>query len=297
LVPKTKPKTKQMIRAAGIIIKPINEPARSVVPPLIAWLRQRNVEVFIDQDTKSCSDAQAPAVPRELLAQKIDLLIVLGGDGTLLSGARAMGNKRVPILAVNLGGLGFLSSVTLDELYPVLETVLSGGQKTSERMMLEAVILRDGKPVERQNALNDAVVTKKALARMLEFDLFVDGDLVAHYRADGLIVATPTGSTAYSLAAGGPIVDPHLEALVITPICPHMLTNRPLVIPDTARVEIDVTSTDEPVHLTLDGQVGFQLEPRDRVAVMQSANRVLLVQPPRKTYFDVLRSKLRWGER
>jgi NAD+ kinase len=236
-------------------------------------------------------------VPRESLAEKIDLLIVLGGDGTLLSGARAMGNKRVPILAVNLGGLGFLSSVTLEELYPVLETILSGGHKTSERMMLEADILRGGKPVERQNALNDAVITKKALARMLEFDLFVDDAPVARYRADGLIIATPTGSTAYSLAAGGPIVDPHLEALVITPICPHMLTNRPLVIPDTARVEIDIASTDEPVYLTLDGQVGFQLEPRDRVAVIQSANRVLLVQPPRKSYFDVLRSKLRWGER
>jgi NAD+ kinase len=286
-----------MIRAAGIIIKPVHERPRAVVPPLIAWLREKNIDVFVDEETQACSDAQAPAVPRESLAEKIDLLIVLGGDGTLLSGARAMGNKRVPILAVNLGGLGFLSSVTLDELYPSLETVISGGHKISDRMMLEANILRGGKSVERQNALNDAVLTKTALARMLEFDLFVDGAPVTRYRADGLIVATPTGSTAYSLAAGGPIVDPQLEALLVTPICPHMLTNRPLVIPVTARVEIDVAVTEEPVYLTLDGQVGFQLESRDRVLVTQSANRVLLVQPPRKSYFDVLRSKLRWGER
>jgi len=286
-----------MIRCAGIITKPAHERPKAVIPPLISWLEQRNVEVFVDQETQACSDAQAPVLSREKLAEKIDLLIVLGGDGTLLSGARALAGKRVPILAVNLGGLGFLSSVTLDELYPVLETVIDGGHRTSERMMLEANILRDGKTVEHQSALNDAVITKTALARMLEFDVFIDGAPVTRYRADGLIVATPTGSTAYSLAAGGPIVDPHLDALLVTPICPHMLTNRPLVIPDTARVEIDVAVTEEPVYLTIDGQVGFQLESHDRVAVTQSANRVLLVQPPRKTYFDVLRSKLRWGER
>lgn len=286
-----------MIRAVGIIIKPVHERPKAVVPPLIKWLRERHIEVFLDEETQACSNAQATVVSREALGEKIDLLIVVGGDGTLLSGARALGNKKVPILAVNLGGLGFLSSVTLDELYPVLETVLSGGHKTSERIMLEANILRAGKSVERQNALNDAVITKTALARMLEFDVFIDAAPVTRYRADGLIVATPTGSTAYSLAAGGPIVDPHVEALLVTPICPHMLTNRPLVIPDKARVEIDVAATEEPVYLTLDGQVGFQLESRDRVAVTQSANRVLLVQPPRKTYFDVLRSKLRWGER
>jgi NAD+ kinase len=286
-----------MIRAAGIIVKPVHEPARFVIPPLVAWLRERHVAVFIDRETQSCADVEAPCVGREQLAEHIDLLIVLGGDGTLLSGARALGNKKVPILAANLGGLGFLSSVTLDELYPALESVLSGAYKTSERMVLEAAILRNGEVIERQNALNDAVVTKKALARMLEFDFFIDGEHVARYRADGLIISTPTGSTAYSLAAGGPIVDPHLEALVITPICPHMLTNRPLVIPDTTRVEIEIAESDEPAYLTLDGQIGVEIEARDRIAVTQSANRVLLVQPPKKTYFDVLRSKLRWAER
>jgi NAD+ kinase len=286
-----------MIRAAGIIIKPVQEIARTVVPPLVSWLRNRNLEVFVDEETKGCADADAPCVDRAALAERIDLLIVLGGDGTLLSGARALGSKKVPILAVNLGGLGFLSSVTLEELYPVLETVLSGGYTLSERMVLDANIVRDGQRVDGHSGLNDAVVTKTALARMLEFDLFIDGASVARYRADGLIVATPTGSTAYSLAAGGPIVHPRLDAMVVTPICPHMLTNRPLVIPDTACVEIDVAVGEEPVYLTLDGQVGFRIEKRDRIVITQSTNRVWLVQPPRKNYFDVLRSKLRWGER
>jgi NAD+ kinase len=287
-----------MIRAAGIISKSVPEIANSVIPPLIAWLQERSIQVFTDQETRLSSGAPAPpAVTRESLADKIDLLIVLGGDGTLLSGARAMRGKRVPILAVNLGGLGFLSSVTLEEMYQALEAVLSGSYKVSERLTLAAEIYRAGKAVEQQNALNDAVVTKTALARMLELDLHVDGAHVTRYRADGLIIATPTGSTAYSLAAGGPIVDPHLRAFVITPICPHMLANRPLMIPDTSRVEIQVIEAAEQVHLTLDGQVGFDLQPKDRVVVTRSANHVLLVQPPHKTYFEVLRSKLRWGAR
>jgi NAD+ kinase len=285
------------IRSAGIISKPVPEIAHSVIPPLITWLQERGIAVFTDQETRLSTGVSEPVAPRDMLADKIELLIVLGGDGTLLSGARAMKGKRVPILAVNLGGLGFLSSVTLEEMYPALEAVLSGSYKASERLTLEAEIHRGGKVVERQNALNDAVLTKTALARMLEFDLRVDGAHVTRYRADGLIVATPTGSTAYSLAAGGPIVDPHLRAFVITPICPHMLANRPLVIPDTSRVDVHVIEAAEEVHLTLDGQVGFRLEPNDRVLVARSANHVLLVQPPHKTYFEVLRSKLRWGAR
>jgi len=224
-------------------------------------------------------------------------MIVLGGDGTLLSAARALGTHKVPILAVNLGGLGFLTSVTLDELYPLLEQVVAGHHLTSERMMLDAEVLRSGQAAEPQCALNDAVVNKAALARMLDFDVHVDGNHVGRYRADGLVVATPTGSTAYSLAAGGPIIDPDLDAFVITPICPHMLTNRPLVIPDTARIDLDFTAAEEPVFITLDGQIGFQLKPKDHVTITKSKNRVSLVRPPSKTYFQVLRSKLRWGER
>jgi len=268
-----------------------------MVPNLVAWLRQRGIDVLVDEETACCIDPGAPVLSREKLAESVDLLIVLGGDGTLLSAARALKGHRVPILAVNLGGLGFLTSVTREELYPLLERVVCGEHRVSERMMLNARTIRNGAATEQQIALNDAVINKAALARMLDFDVYVDGAQIGRYRADGLIVATPTGSTAYSLAAGGPIVHPHLDAFVITPICPHMLTNRPLVIPDTSHVEIDIAAAEEPVYLTMDGQVGFQLQSKDRVSICKSESRVCFVQSPQKSYFEVLRSKLRWGER
>jgi NAD+ kinase len=286
-----------MIRSAGIICKPIPEMVASVVPPLREWLRARSIETFIDPRTATTFGTNESALTREEMAAKVDLLIVLGGDGTLLAAARAVHGHKIPILAVNLGGLGFLTSVTLDELYPVLESVLAGTHRTSERMMLDAEIIHYSKPAEMQCALNDAVANKAALARMLDFDVAVDGNHVGRYRADGLIVATPTGSTAYSLAAGGPIIHPALDAFVITPICPHMLTNRPLVVPDTAKVELDFIEIGDPVFLTLDGQIGFQLEPRDRVVITKSKFKVQFVSPPRLTYYEILRSKLRWGER
>jgi NAD+ kinase len=287
-----------MIRTAGIISKPNREILATVVPPLIEWLRGRGLQVCIDSETQEFASGELAACQtREELAAQVDLLIVLGGDGTLLSAARALRSHNVPILAVNLGGLGFLTSVTLNEMYPVLDQVLAGQHRTSERMMLEAEIVRSGKPTERQNALNDAVANKAAIARMLDFDVFVDGNSVGRYRADGLVVSTPTGSTAYSLAAGGPIIDPDLDAFVITPICPHMLTNRPLVVPATAKIELDFKAAHEPVYFTLDGQIGFELKAQDRVSITQSENRVALVRPPEKTYFEVLRNKLKWGER
>jgi NAD+ kinase len=286
-----------MIRAVGIVCKPIKEMVATVVPPLIAWLHERKIEVHVDVETQGCVELKVPCTAREAMGEKVDLLIVLGGDGTLLAAARALRAHNVPILAVNLGSLGFLTTITLDQLYLMLEQVLEGHHRTSERMMLEAQIIRHGKVDERQTALNDAVVNKGALSRMLDFDLYVDGDHVARYRADGLIVATPTGSTAYSLAAGGPIVQPGIDAFVITPICPHMLTNRPLVVPDTSRTEIDFSASEEPAYMTLDGQIGFELGPTDRVLITKSENKVTFVRPPRKTYFEVLRSKLRWGER
>src|SRR6202034_2935708 len=286
-----------MIRAAGIICKPIPEMVTAVVPELRRWLETRKVEVFVDPRTRTTLDPNGPAMTREEMAAKVDLLIVLGGDGTLLAAARALHGHSIPILAVNLGGLGFLTSVTLDELYPVLESVINGKHRTTQRMMLDAEIAHANKTSEVQCALNDAVANKAALARMLDFDVAVDGSHVGRYRADGLIVATPTGSTAYSLAAGGPIIHPTLDAFVITPICPHMLTNRPLVIPDTSRVELDFAEGDEPAFLTLDGQIGFQLEPKDRVVITKSKAKVQFVSPPRLTYYEILRSKLRWGER
>jgi NAD+ kinase len=286
-----------MIRTAGIISKPIREKICEVVPPLIEWLRARKIEVLFDEETGSCMNSAQRAFSRAELGAKIDLAIVLGGDGTLLSAARSLARHNVPILPVNLGALGFLTSVTLDELFPLLEKLVDGGCRTSARMMLNAEVFSEGRSAEGKCALNDAVANKGALARMLDFDVFVNQNHVGRYRADGIIVATPTGSTAYSLAAGGPIVDPELDAFVITPICPHMLTNRPLVIPSDARIDLDFTAAEEPVYVTLDGQTGFQLQPKDRVTITKSEHRVTLVRPPNKTYFEILRSKLRWGER
>lgn len=286
-----------MIRSVGIVCKSIPEMVRTVVPPLVAWLVARDITVHIEKQTHEHLVVEQPSVDREEIGEKIDLLVVLGGDGTLLSAARALHGKAVPILAVNLGGLGFMTSFTLEEMYPMLETVLSGDHRITERMMLDAEVVHNGTREPRNCALNDAVANKGALSRMLTFDVHVDKNHVGQYRADGLIVATPTGSTAYSLAAGGPVIQPDLEAFVITPICPHMLTNRPLVVPSEATIEVDFGAADEPAYLTLDGQIGFELAPSDRVVITKSSSRVRFVRPVRKTYYEVLRSKLRWGER
>jgi NAD+ kinase len=286
-----------MIRTVGIACKPIKDVVCAVVPGLLAWLREHKIETLVDNETRDCIGAGAVGTPREELAGRIDFLLVLGGDGTLLSAARALREHTIPILGVNLGGLGFLTSVTLDELYPVLAQVIAGNYRTNDRMMLQATISHDGKVIGPHFALNDAVVNKSAIARMLDLDVYVDQNHVGRYRADGLIVATPTGSTAYSLAAGGPIILPDLDVLVITPICPHMLTNRPLVIPGASQVGVDCSPADEPAYLTLDGQTGAQLGLNHRVTITKSEYKVRLVRPVDKTYFEILRNKLRWGER
>jgi NAD+ kinase len=286
-----------MFRNVGVFCKRRKEDLCAVVPPLVEWLRARNIQVLLDESAaQSCSSLDQATSPESVVANS-DLVIVLGGDGTLLAAARLLYKREIPILPVNLGSLGFLTSVTLDELYPLLEQVLEGNYRLSERMMLEAKLMRDGATSQEERALNDAVMNQAALARLMDFHLHIDGSHVGHYRADGLIVATPTGSTAYSLAAGGPIVHPDMNAFVITPICPHMLTNRPLVVPDTSKMEITFRHGAEPVHLTLDGQVGFHLEPDDRIAIEKSPTKILLVRPVKKSYFEILRNKLRWGER
>jgi NAD+ kinase len=286
-----------MIQKVGIISKPRKENVAEIVPRLLEWLRARKLDVVYDKETAACIAPGGPEVLREELPGKTDMIILLGGDGTLLAAARMMGDASVPILPVNLGGLGFLTSVTLDELYGILEEVLAGKHRISERSLLEAEIVRGGKVVERQRALNDAVLNKAALARIIDLELLVDGGYVCSYKADGLIVSTPTGSTAYSLAAGGPIVYPVLDAFVITPICPHSLTNRPLVIPDRMQIEIDFHAGAEMVYLTIDGQVGIELREGDRIAIRKSPSKLRLIRPGRKTYFQILRSKLKWGGR
>ena len=285
-----------MIKSAGIFCKPRKQEICAVVPRMIDWLQERGIKVFLDSVAASCFTPPAKINLDEMAAQ-IDLLIVLGGDGTLLAAARRFHESEVPILAVNLGGMGFMTSVTIDEAFPLLEDVLAGRHRLSPRMMLKAELLRDGKTIQRQQALNDAVVTKSALSRILDFDLSVNGHFLGLYRADGLIVSTPTGSTAYSLAAGGPILYPVLQAFVLTPICPHMLTNRPLVLPDSVQLELDFSALEEQAYLTLDGQIGFELQRGDRITVSKSPHRVQLVRPQEQTYYKVLRNKLRWGQR
>ena len=287
-----------MIRTVGIISRPRREDIARVVPPLIEWLRAHGVEVVCDSETGECiGPLTGQTRKREELPAHSDLLIVLGGDGTLLSAARLAAARQVPILAVNLGGMGFLTTVPQDELYQILEEIFSEKHRVSERVLLEARIVRDGAVIRRQIALNDAVLNKAALARIMDVVLRVDGEYVTTYKADGLILSTPTASTAYSLSAGWPIVYTTVESFVVTPICLHTLTNRPLVIPDTAKIEIDFQSEDAAVFLTLDGQIGIELAQDDHIVVRKAQEKLRLVRPAKKTYFEILRSKLKWGER
>jgi NAD+ kinase len=285
------------VRAVGIISRPRRMDVAKVAPGLLTWLQERGVNTFCDSETAECIPSSCKVKAREEIPAIADLLIVLGGDGTLLAAARLLGDRNVPILPVNLGGLGFLTSVTLDDLYPVLEQAIKGQARYSERVMLESRVLRQGKPVHCARALNDAVLNKAALARIIDLDVRVNGEFVNTFKADGLIVATPTGSTAYSLSAGGPIIYPIVSAFVITPICPHTLTNRPVVIPDTAKIEIAFAAGETPIYLTVDGQVGVELQANDVVSLNAAAEKLRLVRPQGKSYFSVLRDKLKWGER
>jgi NAD+ kinase len=285
------------MKTIGIISKPQQESIRQIVPALLDWLKQRQIAALCDQETADCVGPLCPVHSREELAAGADMLLVLGGDGTLLAVGRAAGDRDVPILPVNLGSLGFLTSVKLDELYGVLEEVQAGQHRISERIQLDTEVLRGGQSLERNRALNDAVLSKATLARIIDMELSIDGRYVCSYRADGLIIATPTGSTAYSLSAGGPIVYPTVDAFLVTPICPHSLTNRPLVIPDSMTLELAFQASDNAAYLTLDGQVGVELQAGDRVVIRKAAKRLKLVRPLRKTYFEILRNKLKWGER
>jgi NAD+ kinase len=287
-----------MFKTVGIISRPRREDVARVVPPLVNWLQAHGAEVVCDSETSDCiNPVAAQTRKREDLPGCTDLLIVLGGDGTLLSAARLAAERGVPILAVNLGGLGFLTTVSQDEIYSILEELFSGKHRVSERVMLDAEIIRAGNVIRRQIALNDAVLNKAALARIMDLELRVDGEYVTTYKSDGLILSTPTGSTAYSLAAGGPIVYPTVEAFVVSPICPHTLTNRPIVIPDSATIEIDFKAGDDAVFLTLDGQIGIELVRGDHIRVRKAGKKLMLVRPSKKTYYQILRNKLKWGER
>src|ERR1700726_1751461 len=267
------------VRTVGIISRPRRMDVSAVAPGLVGWLEERGINVFCDSETAECIPTSCKVKAREEIPSVSDLLIVLGGDGTLLAAARLLGDRNVPILPVNLGGLGFLTSVTLDDMYPVLEQAIRGEARYSERVLLESQVVRAGQVIHRARALNDAVLNKAALARIMDLRLEISGEFVSNYKADGLIVSTPTGSTAYSLAAGGPIVYPLVSAFVITPICPHTLTNRPLVVPDTAQIEVGFDAAGQNIYLTLDGQVGIELLPGDVVKIAAAPERLRLVRP------------------
>lgn len=283
-------------RAIGIFSRPRRADITDIVRPLLEWFAKRGIRAIYDTETAVSLRDETGGRPRELLAHESDLLLVLGGDGTLLAAAREAAPRGIPILPINLGSLGFLTSFTLDELYPALEETIAGHLSASERAMLSVLLLREGETIESQLVLNEAVITKGALARMIEIELAIDEDFVCRYRADGLIVATPTGSTAYSLSAGGPIVHPEVESIILTPICPHMLSDRPVVVADCCNVEMRLRGAAESVYLTLDGQKGVLMQSEDRVRVSRAKERLKLIQPHRKSYFEILRNKLKWGE-
>ncbi|MGA2418894.1 MAG: NAD(+)/NADH kinase [Candidatus Acidiferrum sp.] len=281
----------------GIIARPRKSNLAAMVPPLLEWLEKRGIATFYDEETAaSLQDVEAEGRTREAVAAASQLLLVLGGDGTLLAAARVAALHGIPILPINMGSLGFLTSFTVEELYPALEDTLAGRYSVSERVMLQVDLERDGKLIETQRVLNEAVINKGTLARMIDVELRIDQDFVCRYRADGLIVATPTGSTAYSLSAGGPIVHPTVEAFVITPICPHTLTDRPVVVRDSSSIEMKLLANTESVFLTLDGQKGIVLQATDVVRIVRAKGILRLIQPLRKSYFEILRNKLKWGD-
>lgn len=280
----------------GITAKVTAPKCRETLSALLDWLEERKLEAVMDVETAACVGLEGE-YQKSQVPSLVDLMLVLGGDGTLLSVARLVPDGRTPILGINLGGLGFLTEVTLEELFSTLDEVFAGEYTTDERLMLNVHIHRQGERIAQYCVLNDVVINKSAVARIIDIDTFVDDVYVNTFRADGLIVSTPTGSTAYSLAAGGPIVFPTLGALILAPICPHTLTNRPLVVPDTVKIELILMTENEDVVATMDGQVGFALRYQDRVEVRQAQHRIKLVRPHGVDYFEVLRRKLKWGER
>jgi NAD+ kinase len=284
------------IRTVGICSKPNSPGALAVVPPLLEWLRERSIAVRCDVETA----AYAPAVhglPRGEVPEGCDLMIVLGGDGTLLSAARAIGKLEIPLFAVNLGGLGFLTAITTAEIYPELERAFRGEHRIAKRKLLSVEVVRGDEVVASYHALNDAVLTKVAIARMIDLEAWVDQQLVCEYKADGLIVSTPTGSTAYSLSAGGPVIFPAVPAILLTPICPHTLTNRPVLVPETSVIRILAHNPSDSTYLTIDGQVGTTVLDGDAIVCRSSDYALHLIRPPYAMFFDVLRQKLDWGKR
>jgi NAD+ kinase len=288
------------IQRIGVVVKRHQPDALQTLCRLTEWLHERGISLVggpeiererIEHET-GCA---VQIVPEAELAASVDLILVLGGDGTMIGTARMVGDTEVPVIGVNYGGLGYLAEFRIEELFAALESILKGEYKLEKRVMLAVELFRGKDNVSRNRVLNDVVINKSALARIIEIDAYLNSQFVNSFRADGLIVSTPTGSTAYNLSAGGPVIYPSMNAIVITPICPFTLSNRPIVVPDESEIELRLKTEEEEVALTLDGQVGFPLKVADRVVIRKSRTTFNLVQPMNRNYFEVLRDKLRWG--
>ena len=288
------------IKRIGVVVKPHQPDALETLCRLTQWLNERHLTlVGLPEIERERIEHQTGCVVEVAtdseLAKQVDLMLVLGGDGTMIATARMISDTEVPVIGVNYGGLGYLAEFRIEELFTALESILAGDYRLQERVMLAVELRRGDDAVTKNRVLNDVVMNKSALARIIETETYLNGQFVNSFRADGLIVSTPTGSTAYNLSAGGPIVFPSMNAIVITPICPFTLSNRPIVVPDDSVIEVRLMTEKEDVALTLDGQVGFPLQAHDRVVIRKSDTNFNLVQPKNRNYFDLLRDKLRWG--
>lgn len=288
------------IKRIGVVVKPHQPEALETLCKLTEWLTARGIALVggpaVDRERiEHETGCVIEVIPDEELPQKVDLILVLGGDGTMIATARMLGDCEVPVIGVNYGGLGYLAEFRIEELFTALESILAGDYKLEKRVMLAVELRRGDELVTRNRVLNDVVMNKSALARIIQIETYLNDQFVNSFRADGLIVSTPTGSTAYNLSAGGPIIFPTMNAVVITPICPFTLSNRPIVVPDDSVIEVRLMTEKEDVALTLDGQVGFPIHARDHVVIRKSNTTFNLVQPKNRNYFDLLRDKLRWG--
>ena len=285
-----------MLKSVAIVSKPDKRELASIVPELLNWLRQHRYQIVVDRETAPHALGIEVVTREEMASRSPSFVVVLGGDGTLLAAARSVAKAGIPVLGVNLGSLGFLTEVPLEELYPTLEGIDAGHYNVEARSMVHCEVMRKTSRVAGYDALNEIVVGKGTISRLNHCDVYIDGEFVSAYKADSLIVSTPTGSTAYSLAAGGPIVMPTVDALIISPVAAHSLTHRPLVVPNTSNIEIVVNTGADQAYLSVDGQLGIPMYDGDRVCCRKSEHQVKLLRI-RGTFFDVLRAKLKWGQR
>lgn len=283
------------MKKIGIICKAGRPEPLEILKDIIPQIKKKGAEVFVD--VESAQSIGIEGHPRSDIPQLVEAVLVLGGDGTMLSVARLVCEQGIPIVGVNIGGLGFITEFQRNEIYEAIDRLFSEDCTFEDRLMLTAGVFRHGEKIAEYTALNDVVINKGALARIVELETLINGDYVTTFKSDGLIVSTPTGSTAYCLSAGGPILYPTLESIALTPICPHTLTNRPIVLPDNVLIEIFLKSVSEDVFLTMDGQVGYSLRQNDKVAVQKSPFKARILMPCQRDFFQVLRTKLKWGER